>query len=86
VRRALWLYWVLTTISTVYFGWHYLLDDLAGLAIGIAAVWVGAKVTGSALQVQYDRHDTGERAVGAFPHAGDAGDTMAPAEHDIAPA
>jgi hypothetical protein len=36
--------------------------------------------------VQYDRHDTGERAVGAFPHAGDAGDTMAPAEHDIAPA
>ena len=43
---AMWVYFVLTAISTIYFGWHYLLDDVAGLAIGCIAVWIGAKTTG----------------------------------------
>ncbi len=30
VRWTMWIYFVLTAISTVYFGWHYLLDDIAG--------------------------------------------------------
>jgi membrane-associated phospholipid phosphatase len=30
----------------VYFGWHYLLDVVAGLVIGGAAVWLAALMTG----------------------------------------
>ena len=36
VRWGMWVFFVLTAISTIYFGWHYLLDDVAGLAIGLA--------------------------------------------------
>jgi membrane-associated phospholipid phosphatase len=45
---ALWLFLVLTVLATIYFGWHYLVDDVAGLVIGAAAVWLGARVTGHA--------------------------------------
>ena len=30
---------VLTFVSTIYFGWHYLLDDLGSLVLALAAVW-----------------------------------------------
>ena len=29
----------LTVTATVYFGWHYIIDDFAGLAIGAFAVF-----------------------------------------------
>lgn len=46
IRAATLVYLILTTLATVYFGWHYLLDDVAGLAIGWAAVVIGAWATG----------------------------------------
>lgn len=46
VRWAMWLFLVLTVLATVYFGWHYLLDDVAGLAIAAFAVWAAARATG----------------------------------------
>ena len=30
-------------LATIYFGWHYVVDDIAGLAIGLASVYVGAR-------------------------------------------
>ena len=45
VRAALWAFLVLTVLATAYFGWHYLVDDVAGLAIGAASVAVAAAVT-----------------------------------------
>ena len=44
---ALWTFFGLTMLATVYFGWHYVLDDLAGLLIGAVAVVVGALLTGN---------------------------------------
>ena len=46
VRIVLWAFLVLTCLATVYFGWHYLIDDAAGLVIGALAVWLGALATG----------------------------------------
>src|SRR4051812_13211979 len=46
IRAALWVYFVLTTLSTIYFGWHYLADGLAGLGIGLASVLLAAWGTG----------------------------------------
>jgi membrane-associated phospholipid phosphatase len=46
LRWSLWAFLVLVVISTMYFGWHYIVDDVAGLAIGAIAVIVGAAWTG----------------------------------------
>ena len=46
LRRALWAFLAITLISTVYFGWHYVLDDIAGLLIGAVAVGLSAAATG----------------------------------------
>jgi membrane-associated phospholipid phosphatase len=67
VRWSMWIYFVLTTISTVYFGWHYLLDDIAGLAIGWIAVWIGAKTTGHVMGVQRHQVEEGDGVIGVFP-------------------
>ncbi|RNL62209.1 inositol phosphorylceramide synthase [Nocardioides marmoriginsengisoli] len=45
-RVALWTYSGLTILATTYFGWHYIADDIAGLAIAIVAVYLAALGTG----------------------------------------
>jgi hypothetical protein len=53
VRRAMWAYLPITVVSTLYFGWHYIADDLAGLLIGWVAAWVAAVVTGHEMTAKY---------------------------------
>lgn len=69
VRWTMWVYFALTAVSTVYFGWHYLLDDAAGFVIGFVAVWVGAKAVGRPMKVQRQPHDDGDGLIGVFPPA-----------------
>ncbi|MBG6218837.1 membrane-associated phospholipid phosphatase [Arthrobacter sp. CAN_A6] len=45
VRWILWGYLALTALATVYFGWHYLLDVPAGLAVGGLSTWLAARAT-----------------------------------------
>ena len=45
-RWIMWVYLALTTLATVYFGWHYVLDVFAGLALGAVSVWLAAKAVG----------------------------------------
>lgn len=47
VQWALWLFLLLNVLATVYLGWHYLVDVLGGVAIGVAAVWIAAWGTGN---------------------------------------
>jgi membrane-associated phospholipid phosphatase len=46
LRIALWLLFALTAIATVYLGWHYVVDDLAGLVIALAALALARGLTG----------------------------------------
>ena len=46
VQVAMWVFFVLTVVSTVYFGWHYLVDDVAGALLGWGAVVLAARLTG----------------------------------------
>ena len=46
VKVALWAWLTLTFIATVYLGWHYVLDDLAGLLIGAVAFLLARALTG----------------------------------------
>jgi hypothetical protein len=54
VRRAikvgLWIFLALTFLATIYFGWHYIVDDIAGAAIGVVSVLVGAALTGHSIK------------------------------------
>jgi membrane-associated phospholipid phosphatase len=52
IRWSLWVFFVLTVIATIYFGWHYIADDIAGALIAIVAVYLGGLATGQ----KFDRH------------------------------
>lgn len=51
VSRALWVYLVLVVLSTTYFGWHYIVDDVAGALIALIAAYGG----GAAVGYRFDR-------------------------------
>ena len=38
LKIALWTWLAVTLVGTVYLGWHYVLDDIAGLAMGAMAL------------------------------------------------
>ncbi|MBA2513192.1 MAG: phosphatase PAP2 family protein [Solirubrobacterales bacterium] len=46
LRFATWALFGLTAIATIYFGWHYVVDDVAGLVIGLAALALARSLTG----------------------------------------
>ena len=46
LRVGMWVFFGLTVIATIYFGWHYVVDDIAGVAIALVAVYLGAMLTG----------------------------------------
>jgi CDP-diacylglycerol--glycerol-3-phosphate 3-phosphatidyltransferase len=50
LRRALWVYFGLVVVATIYLGWHYVIDDVAGVAIALIAVGLGALATGHSLR------------------------------------
>ncbi len=50
VRITMWVFLALTLISTIYFGWHYIIDDVAGLIIGAVSVAVAGIATRGAAQ------------------------------------
>ncbi len=47
IRWSAWFYFVLVVIATIYFGWHYLADDVAGAFIGWSSVVIGQWVSGN---------------------------------------
>jgi membrane-associated phospholipid phosphatase len=55
IRVGMWVFFALTVLSTLYFGWHYISDDIAGATIAVIAVWLGALATGQ----RFDRHGRG---------------------------
>ncbi len=52
IRWSIWVFFVLTVIATIYFGWHYIADDIAGALIAVIAVYLGGLATGQ----KFDRH------------------------------
>ena len=46
VRITLWTILALSVIATVYLGWHYVIDDVAGVLLALVALWLAWAVTG----------------------------------------
>ncbi|HVD57281.1 MAG TPA: phosphatase PAP2 family protein [Thermoleophilaceae bacterium] len=45
-RLGLWVLLWSSVLATVYLGWHYVIDDVAGVAIALLALWLASKLTG----------------------------------------
>lgn len=58
VRWSLWAFVALTSIATVYFGWHYVIDVPAGFAIGGLSVWLAALAVGRSKAAQLQLTDS----------------------------
>lgn len=48
IKRIFWTNVAATIVATIYFGWHYVADDVAGIAIALVAVYVAALAIGRA--------------------------------------
>jgi membrane-associated phospholipid phosphatase len=46
LRIGAWGLLGLTTLSTIYLGWHYVVDDIGGLALGALAIMLAQAITG----------------------------------------
>lgn len=62
VRLVFWVNFALTVVATLYFGWHYIADDIGGAAIAVAAFWLGARVTGHRPWRPYDERAAPQQA------------------------
>lgn len=54
-RVLRWVFWInfgITVVATLYFGWHYIADDIAGVAIALISFYVGGIASGQ----KFDRH------------------------------
>jgi hypothetical protein len=52
IKIVLWVYMGLVVLSTTYFGWHYIADDIAGAVIAFVSFYIGGIATGQ----RFDEH------------------------------
>ena len=48
-----WVFWVnfmITLFATLYFGWHYIADDVAGILIALLSFYLGGRASGQVFQ------------------------------------
>lgn len=57
LKRIFWVNFGLTVVATIYFGWHYLADDVAGIMIALVSFYLGGIATGQ----RFDRHSLRSR-------------------------
>ena len=46
MKAVAWLLFALTVGATIHLGWHYVVDDLAGMAIGVLALALACAAPG----------------------------------------
>jgi membrane-associated phospholipid phosphatase len=46
VKAALWGWNIVTAVATIYLGWHYVVDDVAGVAMGVASLVMARALIG----------------------------------------
>ena len=46
LRIAVWVNFCITAVATIYFGWHYIADDVAGVLIALVSFYVGGLASG----------------------------------------
>ncbi len=52
VKWVFWVNFVATVFATLYFGWHYVADDIAGIVIALVSFYLGGVASGQ----KFDKH------------------------------
>ena len=52
LKVVFWINFGLTVVATLYFGWHYIADDIAGVMIAFVAFWIGGLASGQ----RFEKH------------------------------
>lgn len=52
IKVTSWVFLGLTILATIYLGWHFFIDVIAGAALGSVTVWAAAMVTGNHVGVR----------------------------------
>ena len=60
LKIVFWVNSCLTAVATLYFGWHYVADDVAGVAIALVSFYVGGWASGQS----FTRHRDGRASAG----------------------
>src|SRR3954451_6973713 len=55
LKTPLWVWFAVTAADTIYLGWHYVLDDVAGLALGAMALALAGVLSGVDLRTARQR-------------------------------
>ena len=55
VKIALWLWFGVTMAGTIYLGWHYVVDNIAGIVLGVIALFLAGLLTGIDPRVARER-------------------------------
>jgi hypothetical protein len=50
LRIAVWTNFGITCIATLYFGWHYIADDVAGILIALVSFYIGGLASGQVFE------------------------------------
>ncbi|HWJ81877.1 MAG TPA: phosphatase PAP2 family protein [Nocardioides sp.] len=58
LTTVVWINFGLTAVATLYFGWHYVADDIAGVAIAIVSFYVGGRASGQRFESGMKSHPT----------------------------
>ena len=66
LRAAVWANFVITVIATLYFGWHYIADDVAGILIALVSFYVGGLASGQKFE-KAGRHSHPTTTTSAVP-------------------
>ena len=46
LRIGLWVLLAVSSVSTIYLGWHYVIDDIAGVVLALVALALARALTG----------------------------------------
>ncbi len=52
LKIVFWVNFAITIVATLYFGWHYIADDIAGILIALVAFYVGGIASGQ----KFEKH------------------------------
>ena len=52
LRIAVWVNFGITAVATLYFGWHYIADDVAGVLIALVSFYVGGLASGQKFETR----------------------------------
>jgi membrane-associated phospholipid phosphatase len=65
LKLGLWIWLGITTVATVYLGWHYFIDDVAGVLVAVAALYAARVITGYDPRVERSERTAGDTSVAA---------------------